>query len=301
MIDSVSIIMLTEPAYGAAPDYDAEPEQSDEPYFVESIEWYCGEELMQDGDVFDDPNAEYYAVITLGADEGYVFADVVNALVRGSDTYIIDAYPIEGGTMFVIEWGYFTVEEPLELIDTIEILDFIVPEWGAAADYGMHVPEGANYRIESAYWEIRRDGSWADVPEGELFDDESAIYRFEVLILPNEGYKFADEAVCLINGGTELLERTYPPAGGDPSESIVFMTIEFTVENPILWGDADGDGDVETADALLLMRYLIGLDTVDEENLAICDVNGDGDVSLADALLIMRKAMGTIEAFPIEN
>lgn len=58
-------------------------------------------------------------------------------------------------------------------------------------------------------------------------------------------------------------------------------------------GDINGDGSVDMRDALQLMRYLMGSDTIacDEEE---ADFNSDGSVDLMDALLLMRHVLGTI-------
>ena len=58
-------------------------------------------------------------------------------------------------------------------------------------------------------------------------------------------------------------------------------------------GDVNGDGEVNSLDAIAVMRYAMGLQELD--NLAAADVNGDGKVDMADALLIMRAAMGLEE------
>ncbi len=55
-------------------------------------------------------------------------------------------------------------------------------------------------------------------------------------------------------------------------------------------GDVNGDGEVNSEDALLVMRYSMNLCRLDD--LAAADVNGDGNVNMADALLIMRYANG---------
>ena len=54
-------------------------------------------------------------------------------------------------------------------------------------------------------------------------------------------------------------------------------------------GDVNGDGEVNSEDALLVMRYSMGIEEL--ENLAAADVNGDGEVNMADALLLFRYAM----------
>ena len=68
-----------------------------------------------------------------------------------------------------------------------------------------------------------------------------------------------------------------------------------------LWGDADGDGEVTAADALLTMRFVMGLIPEEEICAGNINVNGDDEYSLVDALLIIRKVMGFIDLFPVEE
>ena len=55
---------------------------------------------------------------------------------------------------------------------------------------------------------------------------------------------------------------------------------------PILFGDVNGDGVVDSADLLLMMRYFSQPGIV--INYAAADVNGDGVVDSADLILLMR-------------
>lgn len=57
-------------------------------------------------------------------------------------------------------------------------------------------------------------------------------------------------------------------------------------------GDANGDRAVNYEDALLILRYSIGLETLTPETLAACDVNHDGDINYSDALMILRASIG---------
>ena len=63
-------------------------------------------------------------------------------------------------------------------------------------------------------------------------------------------------------------------------------------------GDANGDGTVNAVDALVAMRYVIGVSTesLTPEQIAAADFNGDGAVNAVDTLLIMRFSLGLIEA-----
>ena len=55
-------------------------------------------------------------------------------------------------------------------------------------------------------------------------------------------------------------------------------------------GDVNHDGEITTYDALLIMRYALGLET--EGNELIMDFNGNGCVDSLDALLVLRRSIG---------
>lgn len=57
-------------------------------------------------------------------------------------------------------------------------------------------------------------------------------------------------------------------------------------------GDVNGDGFITSADALLVLRYALNLDSIPPEHLSYADVNGDGTVNSSDALLILRRSLG---------
>ena len=63
---------------------------------------------------------------------------------------------------------------------------------------------------------------------------------------------------------------------------------------PAMIGDIDGNGFVVVSDALLAMRFAMGICGLDEAQQTVCDVNGDGRGDITDAVLILRFAMGTI-------
>ena len=78
---------------------------------------------------------------------------------------------------------------------------------------------------------------------------------------------------------------------GSGSDCAWVDNIAWSGDQPVLMGDVDADGEVSVNDALLVLRFSMGIvDTMANENAA--DVNGDGVVDLTDALLILRSAMG---------
>ena len=57
-------------------------------------------------------------------------------------------------------------------------------------------------------------------------------------------------------------------------------------------GDVDNYGKVTTADSILVLRYSVGLETFNAEQIKAADFNKDGKVTSADARLILREAAG---------
>lgn len=69
-------------------------------------------------------------------------------------------------------------------------------------------------------------------------------------------------------------------------------TALFSSDPITLAGDADGNGKVEIADAVLTARHALGLELLDGNALSAADVNDDGEIRIDDAVLICRIALG---------
>lgn len=59
-------------------------------------------------------------------------------------------------------------------------------------------------------------------------------------------------------------------------------------------GDADGNGEVNYMDALLVLRHSVGLEQLSDSVVTRCDVDCSGDLSYMDALIILRYSIGLI-------
>ena len=66
------------------------------------------------------------------------------------------------------------------------------------------------------------------------------------------------------------------------------------------YGDVNGDGNVDTADAVLVLQRAAGLIGDGDLDMQAADVNADENVDTADAVLILQKAAKLIEKFPAE-
>lgn len=90
--------------------------------------------------------------------------------------------------------------------------------------------------------------------------------------------------------------------GSDASLSYATHIFDFqkalaAVQNGGEKGDVNGDWAINTADVLLIQRYLAGAVTLNEKQKELADVNGDGTVSVADVLLIQRYLAHAIAGF----
>ena len=75
-----------------------------------------------------------------------------------------------------------------------------------------------------------------------------------------------------------------------------FYTDYFTYQSPsYILGDANGDGDVDIADAVCIVNYVVGKPNTTFIEAA-ADANGDGDIDIADAVHIVNLVVGKISA-----
>jgi|GEM_PF-348388 len=73
-------------------------------------------------------------------------------------------------------------------------------------------------------------------------------------------------------------------------------------QNSILYGDADGDGEVSIIDVTRIQRYLVEISPpILEENMKAAIVSGDDELSIIDATLIQRRLADMISRFPVEE
>ena len=69
----------------------------------------------------------------------------------------------------------------------------------------------------------------------------------------------------------------------------------------ILYGDVNGDGKVDSLDAMFIYACHNGKKALSEKQRLAADVNGDGKVDSFDAMLVYAYHNGKIKKFPIEN
>ncbi|MBR4867879.1 MAG: dockerin type I repeat-containing protein, partial [Clostridia bacterium] len=79
-----------------------------------------------------------------------------------------------------------------------------------------------------------------------------------------------------------------------------YVSFDYTA-HVVVYGDVDGDGKISAADALEVLKAVVGNVTLTEEQTIVADVDGDNRISAADALDILKKVVGKIDQFPVEE
>lgn len=75
----------------------------------------------------------------------------------------------------------------------------------------------------------------------------------------------------------------------------------------IVFGDINDDGHVNVADAVLLLRYIVGLTTLEPNQIGRANVNashdaaGDPTLDVGDAIAILRQITGLVDRFPAQS
>ena len=159
-------------------------------------------------------------------------------------------------------------------------------EYGAAIITPAYdVPEGYTF----SGWDVPETMPAEDL----VVDAACTINVYEVTLI--DGWNGDPIAVLYVAHGQDAVLPDAPEhAGyifdrwdGDPTNVTEDRTI-----TACYWmiGDVNHDGEITTYDALLIMRYALGLET--EGNELIMDFNGDGCVDSLDALLVLRRVIG---------
>lgn len=84
-------------------------------------------------------------------------------------------------------------------------------------------------------------------------------------------------------------------AGGRDANAPYSVTVQQGVESNAK-GDVDGDNVITLRDAVMLLRAIVGLQTLTEEQFLRADLNGDGTLTITEALKVLQYVNGTISS-----
>ena len=158
-------------------------------------------------------------------------------------------------------------------------------EYGAAIITPAYdVPEGYTF----SGWDVPETMPAEDL----VVDATCTINVYEVTLI--DGFNGDPIAVLYVVHGQDAVLPDAPEHAGyifDRWDGDSTNVTENRTITACYWmiGDVNHDGEITTYDALLIMRYALGLET--EGNELIMDFNGDGCVDSLDALLVLRRSI----------
>ena len=159
-------------------------------------------------------------------------------------------------------------------------------EYGAAIITPAYdVPEGYTF----SGWDVPETMPAEDL----VVDAACTINVYEVTLI--DGWNGDPIAILYVAHGQDAVLPDAPEHAGyifDRWDGDSTNVTENRTITACYWmiGDVNHDGEITTYDALLIMRYALGLET--EGNELIMDFNGNGCVDSLDALLVLRRSIG---------
>ena len=70
------------------------------------------------------------------------------------------------------------------------------------------------------------------------------------------------------------------------------------LRKPLVFGDANCNGKITSADAAAVLRAIVGLSTLPARGAWNADADGNGEISSSDAAAILRYVVGLINTLP---
>lgn len=173
--------------------------------------------------------------------------------------------------------------------------------WGADLHYVVHT-NGANGTARGSrpmVWPTGKGRQWAETilrwrqkiypyptvvkVREDLYEikHSAALCIYEELVFHDN----AEDAAWLHNNLRVLAEYT-------ARAFCDIFGVEFVDPYARIPGDVDGDGEITSTDARLVLQATAGKVTLTDEEKAAADVDGDGEVTSTDARLILQESAG---------
>ncbi len=137
------------------------------------------------------------------------------------------------------------------------------------------------------------------LPEDILSTDEAYEEAFEIVNSLFDDNGILDEVVLEADINEALLWVLQLSESGDRVfliEKLEYARAELVRRDKTVFakGDVGGTGSVTVSDAILVLRHIVGLIELDEEQLKRARVQGKAGVEVIDAIMIMRYIVGII-------
>lgn len=194
--------------------------------------------------------------------------------------------------------------ENLDGIDSIFCQNNYLSELDISGCGNIWTLATSNNRLEQSHWRSERYGV-----DYNLMSEGSGYVGFFSDTIPYAGGVCYTNAVATPSEGAQFA-GWYTPDGTLVSSEPEFELGIFNMANwawfseceqpeliarfvgGITLGDVNGDNSIGLEDAIIVLRYTMGLAALTDEQIERADFNSDGTVDALDAILILRHALG---------
>ena len=230
-------------------------------------------------------------VIRCDRDQSAMYTGVSPAVISKPKQYDGDIYYIEvtlpdGRAVMPISEG----RQQCEILLAIGMPDY-GSGWDASNDF-------SNKEVLGAKAETGADGTIKGVmsPYVPVYLNGKLYYGYE----PDGTYEDG-----LGGGGGDIVSKTTTTTtttSTTTTTTVTTSTTPPTLEDDILWGDANCDDEMNMADAVFIMQCISNPDKykLDDKGEKKADVDGSHDITNMDALCIQKRKLGLIQQFPVE-
>ena len=179
---------------------------------------------------------------------------------KGYRTYIAE-FEVDGKTY---------TEERVETLDQLGH-DWGDPEWTWSGDYSEAAATFTCKR-DSEHTHTEPAAVTSETTPATTEKDGKTVYTAKAAF---DGTEYEDTQTVVI---PKIVDSDVPTDSDKPIEVG-------------LLGDVNGDGDIDSADALIILRASIQLEKLTDDQRLLADVNGDGEIDSSDALEVLRYSV----------
>lgn len=137
------------------------------------------------------------------------------------------------------------------------------------------------------------------IPSLENIQNEKASWLY---FCPWYGNYITTDAIQPVDNLIEMYQSEYCITLDELPDLKTYSLDNYGTDEPeeqIIYGDANGDGIVNSIDATMVTRHALQVLTLSDDAQACCDVNLDGVINSIDATIITRYALKVIETLPV--
>ncbi len=189
----------------------------------------------------------------------------------------------------------YTFEVVTAMVDTLSV-QVSMPIIGDTPN-GEARPVGDGTTVTTVEWSYFDEDTYGyyAMPDTMCFE-EGKTYQVVVGLIPDNGFVFpasSEDLSVLVNGKQGSIVYEY-------SKNLAYVSYQFTPIQ-VVYGDVDQNGQIAAADALTILKGVVGKTQLTEQQRTAADVDANGEIAATDALLVLKKVVGKIDRFPVEG